>query len=410
MDKSRDAAARGGHFGAMDHFEVFTEVKALLDAGGLITWEQWHSEGNTWTEEMLQMPGHTKDNYPIPSASEVSGALNRLKEINGDANFTMMSQVVAGAIKGVTTVLNDYWNGKTASFPFPSMAGSGDRMSLCWALFGKTPDLSLGVTPKTPGILYHACQGLNIDPLNPGNPNNCAAVEVFHTCKGSNSCKAEGGCGFVQTLAGGGSCGGSSCGAPAASAKPAGHGAAGCGAPGGKSGCGAPKAPKGVAGCGAPKVTNNTNTKADTLKSTSLANHGPLKSAGCGHPKSAAGAGCGQKNDKNLCGSPTPSDTIYGAPSDNKCASFGGCAVPISASQIFPSPDGKSSQGQMGLFNFAGGRQFASTPINTMTYNEGELVYDVAWNAYIAVLQERQMPIPAKPKPSDIRLAFPPST
>jgi len=37
-------------------------------------------------------------------------------------------------------------------------------------------------------------------------------------------------------------------------------------------------------------------------------------------------------------------------------------------------------------------------------------VYDVAWNAYIAVLQERNRPIPAKPKPSDIRLAFPPST
>ena len=31
-------------------------------------------------------------------------------------------------------------------------------------------------------------------------------------------------------------------------------------------------------------------------------------------------------------GKPTP----YSAPSDNKCATFGGCAVPISASQLYP--------------------------------------------------------------------------
>jgi hypothetical protein len=63
----------------------------------------------------------------------------------------------------------------------------------------------------------------------------------------------------------------------------------------------------------------------------------------------------------------------------------------------------------MEIFNFIG-TNFQPVPINTMAYTTGEMVYDTAWNAYIAVLQARNRPIPAKPKPSDIRLAFPPST
>ena len=35
----------------------------------------------------------------------------------------------------------------------------------------------------------------------------------------------------------------------------------------------------------------------------------------------------------------------YSAPGDNKCATFGGCAVPISASQLFP------KSGTMDLFD-----------------------------------------------------------
>ena len=35
-----------------------------------------------------------------------------------------------GAIAGVTTVLNDYWATSGGQFPFPSMVGSGDRMSI----------------------------------------------------------------------------------------------------------------------------------------------------------------------------------------------------------------------------------------------------------------------------------------
>jgi len=40
----------------------------------------------------------------------------------------------------------------------------------------------------------------------------------------------------------------------------------------------------------------------------------------------------------------------------------------------------------------------------------GERVYDIAWQAYVKVLKHRQQPVPAQPKDSDLRLAFPPST
>ena len=399
--QSHDAAARV-HYGSMDHFETFAQVKVLLEAGELLTWEQWHAEGNEWTADMLQTPDHVNNKYPIPPASDIAGALNRLKQNDTEKNYEMLSQVVAGAIKGVTSVLDSYWNGQTKTFPFPSMSGSGDRMSLCWAIFGMAPDLAMGVTPKTPGILYHACQGMNLDANNPENPNSCAAMEVFHTCKGSNTCAAEGGCGFVQNVQGGGSCssgGSSGCGTSGAPS-------------GGGSGCGAPKKVASGNGCGAPAGHSSCGSKAAMLRATSKSG------SGCGHSGTPAGNGCGAPKgggkSANGCGAPsscgTPAGPVYySAPSDNRCMSYGGCAVPISASQMFPSPDGTSDKGQMELFNFIG-TQFQPMPINTMSYNEGDLVYDVAWNAYIAVLQERNRPIPAKPKPSDIRLAFPPST
>jgi len=393
MPQSRDAAARI-KYGQIDHYETFAEVKQLLEAGELVTWDQWHAQGNTWNAELLQTPDHIHNKYPIPPASDIAGALNRLKENDTDKNFQMFSEVVAGAIKGVTTVLNDYWNGKTKTFPFPSMAGSGDRMSLCWAVFGKAPDLSLGVQPKTPGILYHACQGMNLDANNPGEAASCAAVEVFHTCKGSNTCAAEGGCGFVQNVKGGGSCGGSgsSCGS---SGKPSGGGSSGCGS----------------------KVKMMAATSHGKPIAAGCGSNGqPASGSGCGHngTPSNGSAGCGQPKEKNLCGGPSPTPTptgpvYYSAPSDNRCASYGGCAVPISASQMFPAPATGQTEGQMEVYNFIG-TQFQPMPINTMSYNAGDLVYDVAWNAYIAVLQERNRPIPAKPKPSDLRLAFPPST
>ena len=43
-------------------------------------------------------------------------------------------------------------------------------------------------------------------------------------------------------------------------------------------------------------------------------------------------------------------------------------------------------------------------------YEEGDRVFDIAWDAYVKVLEYRKQPVPDKPKDSDLRLAFPPST
>ena len=96
------------------------------------------------------------------------------------------------------------------------------------------------------------------------------------------------------------------------------------------------------------------------------------------------------------------------APSDNKCGSFGGCAVPISASQMFPAPPPMTG---MELFDFGPAPAFAAESFTKMPYKDGDLVYDIAWQAYCKVLENRKQPVPtAPPAPSDIRLAFPPST
>ncbi len=336
---STDAAARGDEPNvALDHFEIFTKVNALLDTGDIVTWDQWHKAGNAWTPQMLKTASYDKNEYGLPSAEDVSAALNRLKENDsGDANYKIMCQASAGAIKGITTVLDKYWADADKLFPYPSMAGSGDRMSICWAVFGKTPLLSFGSPEKESG-LYHACQGLSLDPNLPSEPDHCALVPVYHTCKGSNTCKGEGGCGFIQTTTGGSNCG-------------------------------------------------------DTV---SFARSGPKQPAG------------------NDC-----SPIYYSAPSDNLCMSKGGCAVPISASQLFPKPRApKSLQDTqaMKLFNIVeeepSGLGFFpyDQPDMDSPYKEGASVYGVAWDAYVKVLEANNEAIPNKPAPSDLRLAFPPST
>jgi hypothetical protein len=148
---------------------------------------------------------------------------------------------------------------------------------------------------------------------------------VFHTCIGSNKCKAQGGCGFVQKTSGGGIC------------------------------------------------------------SQAMGSRGPL---------SAGAKGCG-----------VPDFGPFSAPSDNKCATFGGCAVPISASQVYP------KGGEMVLFDFTG-TDNKPVPLPTkMSFKAGEVVHDVAYRAYLQVMQHRkQNPPPKPPPPTDIRLAFPPST
>jgi hypothetical protein len=316
--------------GGLDHHDRFLAINELLKTGKVVTWDQWHAGGKQWTADMLSTTGYELNQWPLPPAEDIAAALNNLK--TNDANYDIFSQVAAGSIAGITRVLSGFWTNETTSFPNPSMYGSGDRVSICWAIFGKYPDITRGIVSKTAGTLYHACQGLDLDTSG----NSCAPVAVFHSCRGSNACKAEGGCGFVQLV-------------------------------------------------GETKVL------------------------------------CGQKVMKENLTPTHPSHLLqgtmklYSAPSDNACAGFGGCAIPISASQLFPLPDSTNpdqKSGTMELYDFVGQTSEPQKLPNNLKYDMGDKVYDIAWNAYIEVLKHRNPtnPLPDKPEPDDLRLAFPPST
>lgn len=322
---SRDATARHDS-AAHDHYERFGQVKAKLPVK---TWAQWHQDGHSWDEKMLTNASYDKATAPknIPGPDVVAGALNRLKD-KGDT-LKMLSTVATGAIYGITSVLDTYWQKQDTTFPYPSMVGAGDRMAICWAVLGQAPNLATGVPKAEKDVLYHACQGMHLA----GEASaTCAALAVYHTCRGSNGCHAQGGCGFAQLDAGGPS--------------------------------------------------------------------------GCGHAvKVAQVAG-------NLCGAPKPAPgaNIYSAPSDNKCGGFGGCAVPISASQLFPKTlDGKPAT--MTLYDFGPAPGHHNLPLGqTITFDLGESVYEKAWEAYGKVMAARGTPVGAAPAPTDLRLALPPST
>lgn len=323
-------------FGKMDHFETFGFVKKLIEKGDITTWDQWHAAGNSWSAESLQTAVYNPAHNPqLPASADIAGALNRLKldDTADGKNFQLFSRASTGAIAGVTKVLNDYFKNPKTKFPYPSMGGSGDRMSICWAVFGKAPDISLGVTsPDDKPIdraehLYHACQGMSLDDTLKDDPETCATTAIYHTCKGSNDCKTEGGCGFVQLTTGGGLCGG--------------------------------------------KATAFYKTQPGWLDANAALPFSP--------------------------------------PADNACKTLGGCAVPISASQMYPAlKDGEEYR--MQLYDFGDKPGFKQKSFRILEYEKGELVYDVAWKAYRAVLEKRGLPVPEKPKPSDLRLAFPPST
>lgn len=335
LPTSADATARGGVNGGMDHFEIFQAVQKLIKKPDFLTWDQWHKTNKSWkASDLIKDQADYKanlKNYPqLPTADQIVAAMNNLTPSDNqkvwNKNYELFSQIATGSITGMTTVLNDFWRKAGTKFPMPAMSGTGDRMSICWALFGKAPDLSIAPPTRKAKTLYHACQGMTLDPNTPVQDWGCASPAIYHTCIGSNECRTEGGCGFVQSTAGGGSCGG----------------------------------------------------------------------------------GCGQKTLRSqpdvLCGQPT----TYGAPSDNRCKAFGGCAVPISASQMYP-----PAKGQMEFFNFTQNpdKSWNSVPLpDKYTYKEGQLVHDVAWDAYTAVLKARKEKVPNKPVPNDIRLAFPPST
>jgi len=339
---SADAVARSNG-GEIDHFDRFRKVASYLKNNSVTTWVDWHQDSsNRWTGDLLKTESYNEaevdeKHSAIPKPEVVATAMNNLKETDGDQNYKLFSHVAAGSIAGITTVLDTYWSQENffndpIDFPYPSMSGSGDRISICWAIFGKVPNLELGAFKRKHGgwkegidaPVNHACQGLSFD-LTGENANDpdasnhgCATLGVFHTCKGSNNCAGEGGCGYVHdATVGGGGCGGSN----------------------------------------------------------------------------PSGKGSG----------------LFSAPGDNQCAGFGGCAVPISASQLFPS-NGQVKM-EMQLFNL---KDENYTPLETpLTYEKGEGVYDVAWKAYTEVLKQNgysDCDLPDKPEPSDLRLAFPPST
>ncbi len=328
--------------GAEDHYERFTELLGFVDR--VMTWSQWFNRGNRWTAKALQTdpPKVPQHDYKLPSTQAVADALNHMahpEEMRSpvagpsrDDYYRLMSKAAVGAIAGITTVLDKYWADPTVEFPYPSMYGSGDRMSICWAVFGEPPDLSAGMDRIDPKKLYHACQGLDFD--SPGN--DCAAVAVFHSCKGSNKCHAQGGCGFVQLVTGGTQC-------------------------------------SGFAG-----VT------AKIVPADSPADEAPVA-------------------------------PLFSAPSDNKCGTFGGCAIPISASQVFPDMKIDSlpaDKGTMQLFDFEGAEHKAKK-LGTMPFAKGQKVHDVAYCAYLQVMAQRaDAPgvAPEAPAANILRLVFPPST
>ncbi len=355
-----------------DHDEIFNFIKdQLMQQADFMTWDQWHDAKevgikNEWTTDLLTAKDYVNNTYKdkLPKPEEIAAAMNRLKngstkekpqpnEEEAKKNYIKMCKVATGAVWGIIHVLDKYWSDTADSkmqFPYPAMGGTGDRMSICWSVFGKVPDLSVGLEPderRKSDIVNHACQGLaaiNPDPTIKPGANDCAEVAMYHTCKGSNLCRAEGGCGFVQAVGGGSNCG----------------------------------------------------------ASTSF-----------GQPNSAH----------------KDSVVTFSAPGDNACGGQGGCAVPISASQLYPEIPkegqvscGAKPWGKMELFDFKKEEGYQTTiktvPIikegqchqETIPYNEGDGVYNIAWEAYLEVLKHRKIDEPKKPEPNDIRLAFPPST
>lgn len=420
---SSDAAARAENDG-VDHYTRFREIEDIRGSGGLETWDQSPRIGK-WAGTDLTTPGYdpTQNPYGLATPDQIAAALNSLHNgADAAANFQKMSQAVCGAIKGVTTVLDNYWNpaGATVAFPFPSMAGSGDRMSTAWAVFGKTPDLSVGIGQPDKNIVNHACQGLSLDPVGGKyGTNACAMTSIYHTCRGSNLCKGQGGCGFVQLTSGGGSCGGAggSCGGASKTSN-------------------APKASPVAGGSCQSQAVQGGGCSAVSLRA-----HGGL----CGTPSpSPTPSSCGAPT-------PTPSGPMYTAPSDNICGGFGGCAVPISALQLYPksgtmevwaltgstkpvlcgapkptpSPSGCGAPDAKGeKQNLCGTPSPTPTPtpsgqkqIATIAFNVGDKVEDIAFQAFAKVVAYKVNGDPDKPvegltqqAPNDLRLAYPPST
>ena len=334
--KSASEAARGGDNGKMDHHEIFEAVQKLIAKPDYMTWDLYHARNNPiWRESNLitNQKDYIKNriNYPqLPPAEEIADAMNMVtQDIAIDQKkipwHELLSKATTGTLKGLLMGMEEYWTIQTGQFPSPAMVGAGDRMSICWALLGKTPDLQIKPDSKVENHLkdYHSCQGLYMpkkdksekdenDPWVKYGDLGCAAPAIYHSCKGTNTCRSEGGCGFVQAYEGG-------------------------------SNCGSPTNP----------------SKNQEIKFVSV-------------------------------------------PGSNNCATTGGCAVPISALQMFPKPDGDLKQ--MKYKNEMTGDE------EIINFEKGELVYDVAWKVYADRYKQKFSEKPEKPKTNIIRLIFPPST
>ena len=91
-----------------------------------------------------------------------------------------------------------------------------------------------------------------------------------------------------------------------------------------------------------------------------------------------------------LCGGPSQGPG-YQPPTDNKCKSFGGCAVPISAYQLYP------EDGSMALYSFAKDPQkpggfisnqiFYGTNPAMVQFHKGDVVHEVAYKAYTIAMR-----------------------
>jgi hypothetical protein len=189
---SADAMARYT-YGDWDHYDRFSTLLEMVDQ--VTTWPTWHQKHGPWVAEDFQPGEITPGLYDIPSAADVADAMNRIAEAP-ELMRPLFNQAAVGSLAGITTVLNQYWAGPDVIFPYPAMVGSGDRMTMSWALFGLPPDLSVGADLSVSGVAQHACQGLNL--TEPGNA--CAAIGVYHSCRGANNCAGQGGCGFVQKI------------------------------------------------------------------------------------------------------------------------------------------------------------------------------------------------------------------
>jgi hypothetical protein len=127
-----------------------------------------------------------------------------------------------------------------------------------------------------------------------------------------------------------------------------------------------------------------------------------------------SGGLCGQP-EQHLKAGPICGFSTFQPASDNKCKSFGGCAVPISAYQLYP------EKGKMVLYTFdKDGSDYKSKQILDergdpayVYFNKGDSVHHIAYQAYKTAMkvQNPEVKVPDEPPPANtLRLVFPPST